>query len=123
MKFTYLAAALALAEFPIGNPREPNMPGRRLHMPGVAEFAIAEGQTLTALDAALTNLGTGVIALLAMIVAFQNSPGTLSAADQASLDALEAHATALVAQAGAISTTPPGAIAPVTPLPLPTPVP
>jgi hypothetical protein len=104
--------------FPLGDPREPNRPGARLHMPGVADFAIAEGATLTQLGGALTNLGTGVLALDAMLIAFQASPGTLSAADQASLNNILAKSNALALQAGAISTTPPGVTVPVVPIPV-----
>jgi hypothetical protein len=107
--------------FPLGDPHQMNQPGKRLYMPGVADFAIAEGQVLTALKASLTNLGNGVLALDAMIVAFQASPGTLSPADQAALDDIVAQSQALATQATAISTTPPGAVVPVVPLPTPTP--
>jgi hypothetical protein len=64
---------------------------------------------LTATSAALTSIATGVLALDALIVGFQNSPGTLSAADQAALDAIVAQSAALASQASAINTNPPTA--------------
>ena len=53
-------------------------------------------------------LKTAIAALDAQIVAFQNSPGTLSATDQAALDQIVADSAALVTQAGTVTTpTPP----------------
>ena len=83
----------------------------------IQAFAAAETATLNSLSSALTALATGIAALDALITQFQNSPGTLSAADQASLDAIQAQSKALVTQANAISTTPPGTPVPVTPQP------
>ena len=84
----------------------------------IQAFAAAESATLASLATALTALDAGVKALDQLITDFQNSPGTLSAADQAALDGIQATSQALVAQANAISTTPPG-----TPVPPPAPLP
>ena len=84
----------------------------------IQAFAAAEASTLASLATALTALATGITALDALITSFQNSPGTLSPADQAALDGIQATSQALVAQANAISTTPPG-----TPVPAPPPLP
>jgi hypothetical protein len=78
-------------------------------------FAAAEQATLTSLSTALTALATGVAALDALITQLQNSPGTISPADQALLDQIQAQSQANLAQANAISTTPPGQPVPITP--------
>jgi hypothetical protein len=53
----------------------------------------------------------------ALIAGFQNSPGTLSAADQAALDQIQAASKALVAKSAAISVAPPVPVAPIPPAP------
>ncbi len=83
----------------------------------IATFAAAEEATLASLATAITALGTGITALDALITTLQNSGGTISAADQATLDQIQAQSKALVAQAAAISTTPPGTPVPITPAP------
>ncbi len=85
----------------------------------IQAFATAEGALLTSIAAALTNIATGVLALDALITTLQNSTGTISAADQATLDAMQKQSQALVTQVNAISTTPPGGTVPVTPTPTP----
>lgn len=79
----------------------------------IQAFAAANKAEQDATLAALENLAVGVKALDDIIVAFQNSPGTLSEADQKFLDDAVAASKAVRAQAEAISTTPPG-----TPIPL-----
>ena len=49
----------------------------------------------------------GITNLDNLITAFQNSPGTLSAADQAALDGIQAASQALVTKADAVSVVPP----------------
>lgn len=83
----------------------------------IQAFAAAEQATLASLATAITALGTGITALDALITTLQNSGGTISAADQATLDQIQAQSKALVAQAAAISTTPPGTPVPITPAP------
>lgn len=83
----------------------------------IATFAAAEAPILASLATAITGLGTGVIALDALITQLQASPGTISAADQALLDQIQAQSQALVTQVNAISTTPPGTPVPITPAP------
>ncbi len=83
----------------------------------IQAFAAAETATLASLSTALTALDTGIKALDALITTLQNSPGTISPADQATLDQIQAASKALVAQANAISTTPPGTVVPITPVP------
>lgn len=88
----------------------------------IQAWAAAEGAVLTSASAAVTNVNTGVLALDAMLIAFNNSPGTLSPADQAALDGIMAQSKALASQATAINTTPPGTPVPIVPLPVtPTP--
>ncbi len=88
-------------------------------MATVQDFINAEGPVLASLGTALTALSTGVKALDDLITQLQNSPGTLSPADQAALDQIQATSQALVAQANAISTAAPGTAVPPPP-PLPT---
>ena len=70
----------------------------------------------------ITDANTGVQNLDAQIQAFQNSPGTLSAADQARLDAITANSASLATAMKALAA---AANAPVTatpPAPIPAPV-
>ena len=81
----------------------------------IQTFAAAEAAVLTSLTTALNNIATGIAALDALITQLQNSPGTISASDQALLDSISAQSAALVTQANAISTAAPGTPVPVTP--------
>lgn len=85
----------------------------------IQAWAAGEAAILASAAQAVTNLGTGVVALDAAITALQNSPGTLSASDQAALNAIQVTSQALAAQASAISTAVPGAAVPVVPVPSP----
>ena len=85
----------------------------RIHLQGkhlmskVTDFAAA---VQTAFDHVSTDLDTikaGIANLDALIVAFQNSPGTLSVEDQAALDKIQAASAALVAKVDTIDVTPP----------------
>lgn len=73
----------------------------------IQAWAAAEQADLTTISTTLDGIVTGVAALDALITQFQNSPGTLSADDQAALDAIQAASQALVAKVQAISTAPP----------------
>lgn len=66
---------------------------------------------LDATSADLDTLAAGVKALDDIIIAFQNSPGTLSPADQAALDDIVTRSAALRAKAESISTAPPAPVA------------
>ena len=90
-------------------------------MTPVQTFAAAVKANLAASQAALTGIAAGIVNLDTLITNFQNSPGTLSPADQQSLDDIQTASQALLAQAQAISTTPPGTTVPVVPVPPPTP--
>jgi hypothetical protein len=81
-------------------------------MSAVSDWAAKEATTDAQISAALDVLTTGIAALDTIIQNFQNSPGTLSPADQAFLDAAAATSAALAAKAQGISTTPPGATIP-----------
>lgn len=76
-------------------------------MSKVTDWAAQEQADLTAISSTLDTVVTGIAALDKLITDFQNSPGTLSAADQAALDAIKAASGALVTKASAISVTPP----------------
>lgn len=80
----------------------------------ITDFAAAEGAKLDQLAQTLTTIKVGIQALDDQITQFQNSPGTLSADDQAMLDAIQAKSADLVTTAGAIDTTPPFAKPPAT---------
>ena len=84
-------------------------------MSAITDWAAAEQADLTSISSTLNAIVTGVTALDTLIENFQNSPGSLSATDQAALDAITAASAALVTQAAAISTAPPST--PVTPGP------
>jgi hypothetical protein len=86
-------------------------------MSQITDWAATEQADLTTISTTLDAVVTGVAALDALIVGFQNSPGTLSATDQAALDAIVAASAALVTKSAAIST-----VAPGTPPPPPPPL-
>lgn len=65
-------------------------------------------QNLTDAKAAVAPIVAGVKALDDMIVAFQNSPGTLSTTDQAMIDDIVAASADLRDTVKAVDTTPPG---------------
>ncbi len=90
-------------------------------MSQITDFAAMEQAALAATSASLDGIVAGVLALDAMIVAFQNTPAVLTPADQAALDAITSVSSALVAKAAAVSTTPPSSTPPPPPPPPPTP--
>lgn len=83
----------------------------------IQAFAAEVGPVLTSLSTVLTNINAGIVALDGIITTLQNSPGAITPADQASLDNAQSIIKALLAQGQAISTTPPGQVIPVTPIP------
>lgn len=86
-----------------------------IFMSQVTDWAAKEQADLTAISATLDSIVTGIAALDAMITQLQTT-GTLSAADQAALDAIQTASAALVTKSAAISTAPPATPAPpVTP--------
>ena len=76
-------------------------------MSKITDAAKAEQTSLDAVNASLDSIVAGIAALDTLITNFQNSPGTLSAEDQAALDAINAASAALETKAAAVSTTPP----------------
>jgi len=76
-------------------------------MSQITDFAAQQQVDLTSIATTLNNIVTGIAALDVLISNFQNSPGTLSTADQAALDGVQASVKGLVTQAAAISVTPP----------------
>jgi hypothetical protein len=97
-----------LEVFPTGDPLRPNQPGKRLYSQ-ITDWAATEQADLAAVATTLNGIATGVAALDAQIVAFQASPGTISATDQAALDSIVTASAALNTQAQAIVVTPPAA--------------
>lgn len=86
--------------------------GQTKIMSAITDWATKEQADLTAIQGTLTSIVSGIAALDAQITAFQNSPGTLSATDQAALNAIQSASDALVTQSAAISTTAPSATPP-----------
>ena len=78
-------------------------------MSAITDWAAKEQADLTAISGKLQTIADGIAKLDAMIAALQNSPGTLSASDQAALDQIEQQSAALVTAASAIDLTPPTA--------------
>ena len=76
-------------------------------MSQVSDFATAVQSAFDKVNSDLDTITTGIANLDALITAFQNSPGTLSAADQAALDGIQAASQALVTKADAVSVVPP----------------
>ena len=76
-------------------------------MSKVTDFAAAVQTAFDKVSTDLDKIVAGIAALDAAITAFQNSPGTLSAEDQAALDDIQAKSQALVAKADAVDVTAP----------------
>lgn len=85
-------------------------------MSAITDWAAREQADLSAISSKLDDLATGVANLNAQIVGLQNSPGTLSASDQAALDSIEAASSTLLKKVEDISVTP---LQPVQPIPPP----
>lgn len=71
-------------------------------MSAVTDFTTAVQTSLAKVNADLDVISTGITALDAQIQALQNSPGTLTPADQSALDSISAASTALAAKADAV---------------------
>ena len=81
-------------------------------MSQVTNWAAQEEADLTTISTTLDGIVSGVAALDVLIANFQNSPGTLSPADQASLDAIQASVKLLVTKTAAIVVAPPVPVPP-----------
>lgn len=81
-------------------------------MSKITDWADQEQADLSSISSTLDTIVAGIAALDALITALQNSQGTLSASDQAALDAIQASSHALVSKSGAISVTPPANTSP-----------
>jgi hypothetical protein len=84
-----------------------NIAKEQLFMSQITDWAAKEQADLTTISTTLDGIVAAIVALNALITAFQNSPGTLSAADQAALDGIQTASKALVAKASAIIVSPP----------------
>ena len=73
----------------------------------VTDFAAKVQASFDKVSADLDSITAGIANLDALITAFQNSPGTLTPADQTALDGIQAASQALVAKADAVSVVPP----------------
>ena len=82
-------------------------------MSAITDFASATQTILTKISSDLDSIGADITALNAQITAFNNSPGTLSATDQAALDSISQAATALQAKSDAL-VVPPAPTVPAT---------
>lgn len=77
-------------------------------MSSISDFAAAQTAFNTDISNDLDAIQTQIADLNTLITTLQNSPGTISAADQATLDQLQSSGTALAAKADALSNkTPP----------------
>ncbi len=76
-------------------------------MSKITDFAATTQANFTAIQTSLDGITAGIANLDALITQLQNSPGTLSPADQAALDAIQQASADLVTKAQAISTAPP----------------
>src|ERR1035438_3026948 len=67
------------------------------NMSQITDWAAQQQADLTSISTTLDGVVAGIVTLDTLITNFQNSPGTLSAPDQAALDAVQAASKALVA--------------------------
>lgn len=81
----------------------------------ISAFAAAMTTFNDAQDAAITALQGDVENLNAQILALQNSPGTLSAADQSTLDAIQARGQTITDKLAALDAITPPVAPPVAP--------
>jgi TolA-binding protein len=90
----------------------------KLIMTAISDFAAKQTAYNTEIAADLSAIQTQIQQLNTQITTLQNSPGPISADDQATLDSLQAAGTALQAQADAVANkTPPAPpVAPATPV-------
>lgn len=86
-------------------------------MSAISDFATAQTAFQDRMDAAVTNLQGDVASLEAQITALQNSPGTITPADQALLDGIQARASTIADKLDALDALTP----PVVPVVPPTP--
>lgn len=68
----------------------------------IQEWAEQQEADLEEINSTLEGIGQGIVDLDKKITEFQNSPGQISAADQAFLDAIQTKSKALVTKAQAI---------------------
>jgi len=71
-------------------------------MSAITDWATKEQANLDAISGTLDGIVTGIAALDALITSLQNSNGTLSASDQAALDAIQASSASLVTKSAGI---------------------
>jgi hypothetical protein len=76
-------------------------------MSALSDELAAVKASLDGVNTSLDSITAGIAALDAKIVAFNTSPGTLSAADQSALDGIQSASAALLAKAQGVSTTSP----------------
>src|SRR2546426_7808809 len=75
-------------------------------MSQITDWAAQEEADITEIKGTLDGIVAGIAALDDIIIKWQNSPGTLSTADQAALDNVQSLVKDLKAKSAAISTTP-----------------
>jgi hypothetical protein len=78
----------------------------------ITDWAAKEQADLTTISTNLVTITAGVKKLDDLITTFQQSPGTLTAADQAALDAIQAQSKTVLAASAAIDTSAPGSAPP-----------
>lgn len=75
-------------------------------MSAISDFAAAQANSNAAIDSAIQAVVALVARLNAEILALQNSPGTVTPEDQASLDSIQAHSLAVASQLAALDAIP-----------------
>lgn len=78
-------------------------------MSKITDWAAQEQADMSAISGTLDGIVAGIAALDTLITNFQNSQGTLSAADQAALDGIQTASSSLKTKAAGIVVTPPSA--------------
>lgn len=72
-------------------------------MSAISDFAVKQTAFNADISTQLDNISTGITALNALITTLQNSSGTVTPADQATIDSLVTAGTALQAKADAVA--------------------
>src|SRR4051812_13143715 len=86
---------------------------KRKIMSKITAFAAAVSASFAAINQSVSGIQTDITSLKAQIEALQNSPGEISAEDQATLDAIQATAETVASKLAALDgLTPPEAPAP-----------
>lgn len=115
-----MTALANLANAPAGDQNQTTKQKEKVMAQPQDDFAALEAN-FTVIQEGITSANTGVQALDAQILAFQNSPGTLSPEDQARLDAIVATSNSVATAMQALATAANAPVGPTPPAPVPAP--